>query len=856
MGCAASSTGLPLGGFHSGDQVYYHGATKNVNGSTDSSELVFGAIGEVVGWTCPGKIVLKTPSAGRVYVTRQEISRAPPLIPEGFKLGDEVFYGGPGRKYTNGDKLTFGAKGTVAGMSCVGDGMDRERVSIAFPEHKGSPKSIRCALLSYQTPCIPGGYIIGQEVYWCGMNWVFPNGDRLIFGASGRVAGRSCVGDGLDDERVAVHFPGNKGAVAMRLPEISRDSPKIPGGYAIGDRVYYCYPNWRSPSGQVLLFGVQGKVIGRSCIGDGKDDDRVWVRFVGLGYGCICLEQISREFPVIPGEYKLGDKVYYGGPRRPGGSSGGSLVFGSVGTIAGKATSSKSDVAALFPGHTDTADVLLSEISRTYPVLPWDFQFEDSVYYCGPDLPHDGKRQIFGTKGQVAGRACFGDERDQEMVSVFLQASVSPVQLRFEEISRDPPDGLKEVLENRVHSALSLPIELENEPLSPAGFLELAMVHQTAVGANYSLIAGKAFREIFSAVALAKRNGDLSRLSYMIRAAEDVDWAELRTTAFDSLQEATLPKVLKTAMEADDALGVKAVFWHAHAAGMELMAMDASSWLNKVHGTDLNTLWSTSPKQEDSSDTVLEHFSNRSSCGILAEEMQELLNETYTGWGGFGKRTRTRDRPNEQVADRLQVERVEKLVNPRSYLRYLVRRQVIAAELPENARTDWKVRTSGSCDLSPVADSVSSASPKQFMARVNPELNEHYLWHGTGPAEASGIAAEGFDLCLAGSCRGALFGRGLYFAESCLKADEYVRKDASNQFPLVLCRVTLGSVNYCDAEDPSDIREMLQLSCRAGEMAHHSVLGDREKVRQTFREFVIFDCHQAYPEYIVWYSRK
>lgn len=36
---------------------------------------------------------------------------------------------------------------------------------------------------------------------------------------------------------------------------------------------------------------------------------------------------------------------------------------------------------------------------------------------------------------------------------------------------------------------------------------------------------------------------------------------------------------------------------------------------------------------------------------------------------------------------------------------------------------------------------------------------------------------------------------------------------------------------------------------------YHSLLGDREKCRKTFREFVIYDDDQVYPEFAVWYER-
>ncbi|CAD7968348.1 unnamed protein product [Amoebophrya sp. A25] len=37
---------------------------------------------------------------------------------------------------------------------------------------------------------------------------------------------------------------------------------------------------------------------------------------------------------------------------------------------------------------------------------------------------------------------------------------------------------------------------------------------------------------------------------------------------------------------------------------------------------------------------------------------------------------------------------------------------------------------------------------------------------------------------------------------------------------------------------------------------YHSVLGDREKCRRTFREFVVYDQAQVYPEWILWYERQ
>ena len=54
-------------------------------------------------------------------------------------------------------------------------------------------------------------------------------------------------------------------------------------------------------------------------------------------------------------------------------------------------------------------------------------------------------------------------------------------------------------------------------------------------------------------------------------------------------------------------------------------------------------------------------------------------------------------------------------------------------------------------------------------------------------------------------------------------------------------------------KEPWHICDTLLKSCRGGD--YDSVLGDREHVKGTFREFVVYDTHQVYPEFIVWYRK-
>ena len=68
---------------------------------------------------------------------------------------------------------------------------------------------------------------------------------------------------------------------------------------------------------------------------------------------------------------------------------------------------------------------------------------------------------------------------------------------------------------------------------------------------------------------------------------------------------------------------------------------------------------------------------------------------------------------------------------------------------------------------------------------------------------------------------------------------------------MLLCRAMCGKVNYTAETYPNV--DGLVASCTKG--GFNSVMGDREKCRGTFREFIVYDNDQVYPEYIVYYKR-
>ena len=67
---------------------------------------------------------------------------------------------------------------------------------------------------------LPGGYRVGEKVFFTGPSETFPSGNKLVHGQQGEVTGPGTRRDGL--EAVAVRFPGNKDYVNCRLTEVRR----------------------------------------------------------------------------------------------------------------------------------------------------------------------------------------------------------------------------------------------------------------------------------------------------------------------------------------------------------------------------------------------------------------------------------------------------------------------------------------------------------------------------------------------------------------------------------------------------------------------------------------------------------
>lgn len=95
-----------------------------------------------------------------------------------------------------------------------------------------------------------------------------------------------------------------------------------------------------------------------------------------------------------------------------------------------------------------------------------------------------------------------------------------------------------------------------------------------------------------------------------------------------------------------------------------------------------------------------------------------------------------------------------------------------------------------------------------------------------------------------------MYGKAVYLAECSSKADEYSEADDSGLCRMLLCRAALGSILVEREKHPS-AREIEDEVRRT----YDSLCGDRWAAVGTFREFVLYESSQVYPEYIIHYRR-
>ncbi|KAK3597471.1 hypothetical protein CHS0354_041890 [Potamilus streckersoni] len=130
------------------------------------------------------------------------------------------------------------------------------------------------------------------------------------------------------------------------------------------------------------------------------------------------------------------------------------------------------------------------------------------------------------------------------------------------------------------------------------------------------------------------------------------------------------------------------------------------------------------------------------------------------------------------------------------------------------------------------------------------EVNEHYLFHGTKVAHLDGIFHQGLDNRLAGKGR---FGNGIYCAETPAKSNKYTDQDGEKKMFLV--RACLGEIYIHNGEQYEFKRAPCKAcqkdKCLCGKPLYDSIVAEGTL---QYREFILHDRYQVYPEYLITYT--
>lgn len=207
------------------------------------------------------------------------------------------------------------------------------------------------------------------------------------------------------------------------------------------------------------------------------------------------------------------------------------------------------------------------------------------------------------------------------------------------------------------------------------------------------------------------------------------------------------------------------------------------------------------------------------------------------------------------VPSKFELVRAERNRNPSLWQTYATTRAAIKEE----------------CVGSPLfSECVTKASAVEIHGEepLDTSANEWRLLHGTHLQAAKAICGSNFRLKLAGT--GAtwksagdtagtpLYGFGVYMAESITKADEYADPiteglDMDIGCSCVLVLRAMGGL--CRVVDTNEF-DTDELRHDVFDGAFHSVLGDRVvKLGKPYREVVVYDSAQVFPEFILYYRR-
>lgn len=209
------------------------------------------------------------------------------------------------------------------------------------------------------------------------------------------------------------------------------------------------------------------------------------------------------------------------------------------------------------------------------------------------------------------------------------------------------------------------------------------------------------------------------------------------------------------------------------------------------------------------------------------------------------------------LTDSILVTDVERIENVQLWDNYIHEREKLIRTILEDGPRPFKKLETMS-QRGPVL--TSRYLDKTLTRELYSDLNEVYLFHGTKPELVDNIKTKGMDL--RHSSHQSMMGMGNYFAESSTKSDQYA-DDKNNRgcqgLNMFLVRVLLGNIYRAKGRHQykhPPCTKCLNDECTNQNHKHFdSVVADFGG-GSLFREFIVYNASQCYPEYIITYNRK
>lgn len=136
---------------------------------------------------------------------------------------------------------------------------------------------------------------------------------------------------------------------------------------------------------------------------------------------------------------------------------------------------------------------------------------------------------------------------------------------------------------------------------------------------------------------------------------------------------------------------------------------------------------------------------------------------------------------------------------------------------------------------------------KAKLMMFDPDKSSDLKFHGTDDKGVEGITSTGFRL----PDNPGMYGKGIYFATDASKSAQEIYTKGSNK--LLLCDVLLGkALTVSKGDSKMDLKKLRENEC-------DSVFARRDTRNEggvLIDEFVVFNPDQAYPKYIIHYTKE